>query len=493
MHEAADEGRSRQRTLFPVNKPERPGSPLQQSDNSHGTRKALSLFSSAGIGDLGVTAAGIDIVLANELLPQRVALYRANFPHRVIEGDVIANKAAIIEAVRGLLNSEPLFLVYATPPCQGMSSNGMGKLKSEVAAGRRGAEDQRNRLIIPTMDIVEQLRPIWLLLENVPAMATTAIRTHGGKTENIIDYVKHRLGDDYDGAAEVIACEDFGIPQRRKRMIAIFTRDATAKSLFHSNGRTFFPPSLKEPKRTLRDSIHHLPSLDARPGLNEAREFHPYHFVPIMAEQKHLWVKHTREGQTAFNNQCINPKCRFQETPGHRDILVDGKWVSAKDIPLHCAKCGALLPRPHVIEEGAPRLMRGFHSAYRRMLWDEPARTLTQNFIYEASDNKVHPSQNRVLSIYEAMIVQTISRYQYAFQASGAELSAARIAEVIGESVPPYIIEKICRAMVSSTGSHTLGSAAAPAGSTARRQRKSTSLQHNRRTSPATAKRLPKR
>jgi DNA (cytosine-5)-methyltransferase 1 len=85
------------------------------------------------------------------------------------------------------------------------------------------------------------------------------------------------------------------------------------------------------------------------------------------------------------------------------------------------------------------------------MKWDEPARTLTQNFIYEASDNKIHPTQNRVLSVYEAMIVQTISRYDYRFCADGSEVSTARLAEVIGESVPPYLIEKICRMMISTS------------------------------------------
>jgi DNA (cytosine-5)-methyltransferase 1 len=81
--------------------------------------------------------------------------------------------------------------------------------------------------------------------------------------------------------------------------------------------------------------------------------------------------------------------------------------------------------------------------------WDETARTLTQNFIYEASDNKIHPSQNRVLSVYEAMVLQTISRYKYTFQIDGKDISTAQIAEVIGESVPPYLIEKICRMMVA--------------------------------------------
>jgi len=452
MPKSAKADRHVQRALFENDGCETTLIPNRVTSKLAGHPKAVSLFSSAGIGDLGVLAAGLEIILANELLPQRVQLYRENFRHEIIEADIVAAKSAIIEAAHAKLAGEPLFLLYATPPCQGMSSNGMGKLKSEVAAGRRGPEDARNRLIIPTMDIAEQLRPMWLLLENVPAMASTEIRTHGNKTEHIIDYVKRRLGPEYAGTAEVIACEDFGVPQRRKRMIAVFTRHPVAKEHFHQNERSFFTPSLREPKRSLRDAISSLPPLDARPGRNEARGFHPYHYVPAMSDLKYLWVQHTREGDTAFNNQCVNPRCLHKGTPGHRDIKVEGRWVSSKDIPIHCEQCGQLLPRPHVIENGKPRLLRGFHSAYRRMVWDEPARTLTQNFIYEASDNKIHPSQNRVLSVYEAMIVQTIDRYRYAFSVNGVELSAARIAEVIGESVPPYIIQKLCEVMITTTG-----------------------------------------
>jgi DNA (cytosine-5)-methyltransferase 1 len=413
--------------------------------------KAVSLFSSAGIGELGVKATGIEIVVANELLPSRIAIYKENFSHEIIQGDIRERKQDIIKAAKIQLAGDELFLLYATPPCQGMSTNGMGKLKSEVASGRRGDEDARNRLIIPTLDIAVALRPHWLLLENVPGMEKTEIRTSDSRSENIIEYIKRRLGSDYVGRSEVIACEDYGIPQRRKRLITIFTRDPVAKDFFARNANTFLPPTMREPRRTLRDAIEALPALDAKPGKNEERGFHPYHYVPVMSDLKYLWVQHTKEGNTAFNNQCINPSCLSQNNPGHKDVRVDGKWVSSKEIPIYCQSCKALLPRPHVMENGHARLLRGFHSAYRRMKWDEAARTVTQNFIYEASDNKIHPTQNRVLSIYEAMFVQTISQYDYRFQVDGSAVSAARIAEVIGESVPPYLIEKICRMMIAAS------------------------------------------
>ena len=53
---------------------------------------------------------------------------------------------------------------------------------------------------------------------------------------------------------------------------------------------------------------------------------------------------------------------------------MDGKWVSLKDTPIYCDACGELLPRPTVTEKsGEVRPLKGFHSAYRRMRWDQPA------------------------------------------------------------------------------------------------------------------------
>jgi DNA (cytosine-5)-methyltransferase 1 len=172
----------------------------------------------------------------------------------------------------------------------------------------------------------------------------------------------------------------------------------------------------------------------------------------VVSKEKYWWIANTAEGDTAFNNQCVNPKCRFKGNRKHKDEFTGEKWTSGKGTPIYCEKCGELLPRPALAQkDGSLRLLKGFHSAYRRMKWDEPARTLTQNFIYEASDNKIHPEQNRVLSVLEALVVQTIDRYGYIFEIKGTDIGTAKIAEVIGESVPPYLIEKICRMMVMTS------------------------------------------
>ena len=132
-------------------------------------------------------------------------------------------------------------IIYATPPCQGMSSNGAGKLLNEIRKGNRKPDDPRNRLIIPTMHIVKELHPLWFLLENVPTMNNTVIQDEDGNYINIINYVQRELGEEYQGIASVVNYADYGIPQTRKRLITIFTRSEKGKKYLQEH-RSFLPP-----------------------------------------------------------------------------------------------------------------------------------------------------------------------------------------------------------------------------------------------------------
>ena len=60
--------------------------------------KVLSLFSSAGIGELGIEAAGLSILVSNELLQNRCDLYRENYPNvDNICGDIWGKEEEIID------------------------------------------------------------------------------------------------------------------------------------------------------------------------------------------------------------------------------------------------------------------------------------------------------------------------------------------------------------------------------------------------------------
>lgn len=105
-------------------------------------------------------------------------------------------------------------------------------------------------------------------------------------------------------------------------------------------------------------------------------------------DEKYWWVSCTPQNETAYNNQC--PKCGYKGNARHDSCIIDGRHVSKKDTPIYCDKCGALLPRPTIVDKktGKRRLIKGFDTAYKRMSWDTPAPTLTQNFQFVSSDKK---------------------------------------------------------------------------------------------------------
>lgn len=428
----------------------------QQKDGVFMTRNAISLFSSSGIGDLGLKANGIDTVIGCELLEERMDLFRNNYPSaRCFQGDIWSLKEKIVEYYNATYSARP-FLILATPPCQGMSSNGMGKMLSDYRKGLRPKMDERNRLIIPALEIIKALLPEWIILENVFNMTNTLIYDENNELINIINYIKRTLGDSYFGEPVVIDVADYGVPQHRKRLITVLSRSDNdiARKVFlskkkllpdytHSQGDTLFTQHWV----TLRESIGDLPPLRGEKGQNKVEGFYGLHKVPLLDAKKLFWIDNTKEGDTAFNNQCVNPDCMYQGNKIHGAAHdEDGINKSHTDTPLYCERCGSLLPRPWVEDKktGEKRLMKGFVSAYKRMKWDEPASTLTQNFQYACSDNKLHPSQSRVLSLYEGLVLQSIADYDYSFYVGGKICSDGLIRDTIGESVPPRIIDLIC-------------------------------------------------
>lgn len=410
----------------------------------------ISLFASGGIGDLALRAAGVKVIVANELLLERAEVFKYNFPEcKTINGDIWDSKEEIIETTKKILNGISLDFILATPPCQGMSKNGRGKLLNMIRNGERPTLDVRNQLIIPTIDIIKNLQPEIVLFENVPEMNDTVIE-YNNNIINIIDFITENLSPlGYIGKAEVVEFADFGVPERRQRLITVFSKNHKLISYFKKNN-SFIPntthsqrPDLYHKKWvSVREAIGDLPSLDAK-NTDLAISEIPYHKVPLLDNEKYFWVSNTPPEQGAFDNQCI--KCGFKKNPIHgASKNKEGINKSHDHTPIHCIKCGSLLPRPWVNKDGEYRLMKGYTSAYRRMKWDLPATALTTNLSYACSDSKLHPSQNRVLSLYEAFKIHTISEYDYHWvRCDKKKVSDKLIREIIGESIPPKGLQQI--------------------------------------------------
>lgn len=167
---------------------------------------AVDLFSGAGGLSAGLRAAGFDVVAAADHDPDACATYRLNFPQTVlVEGDLTArgNREMIVAAVGG----RQLDLLAGGPPCQAFS---------QVRNHDRLLEDPRNRLYREFVSLLAELRPRALLVENVPGMD----QLQGGSVRRQIEE-DLSLGGDYEVVSGLLDAADFGVPQRRPRLVFV--------------------------------------------------------------------------------------------------------------------------------------------------------------------------------------------------------------------------------------------------------------------------------
>jgi DNA (cytosine-5)-methyltransferase 1 len=244
--------------------------------------KVLSLFANVGLGEFYFKSAGFNVVVANELLSDRVEFYKKLYPdtNKVIGGDIA--KDSIRDQIVDACNEfGPIDLVIATPPCQGMS----------VANALKKPDDDRNKLVVYALDIFDRIGAKYMLIENVPQMAKTFIN-HKGSAVNIIDYINQSIPSNYKCICKTLNAKHLGSPQSRRRSI----------SLISPNG-SWSHPEENQKIKSLRDAIGHLPSLS-----NGEHSNLPWHFASNHNPNHVKWMSATPEGETAFNNKIDYPQ-----------------------------------------------------------------------------------------------------------------------------------------------------------------------------------------
>ena len=343
--------------------------------------KGLSLFSGAGIGETYLADCGIDIIVANELIEKRANLYKSLYPHcKMICGD-ISDNAVFSEIID---NANGVEFLIASPPCQGMSVAGKNRHQDTMIT------DERNYLITYVFRAIELLQPKYILIENVPALLTFKLH-YKGEMHSVIDILKDKFGNEYIVDGKVVDASDYGVPQTRLRAII---------KLFPKNCIWNWPEPVRT-KITVRDAIGKLPSLEAG-----QRSDLKWHFARMHDARHILWMKHTATGTSAFSNSVYFPQK----------------------------------------EDGAR--IKGYESSYRRIKWDEPAPTITIRNDAISSQRNVHPgnlqpdgtySDARVLTPLELMILTSLPE-DWNIPDNTPEIL---IRQVIGEAIPPLMIQKI--------------------------------------------------
>lgn len=184
---------------------------------------ALSLFSGGGGLDLGAEAAGFTtrICIDNdtaccETLETNKGLPRGGGKRFLAKAKILCRDIQQLSAKEILENANigksEIDLIYGGPPCQAFS----------IFGRRKGMEDPRGPLLLDYVRIVHDLQPKVFILENVPGLETIG----GGKIYNdLVDLLKKETnGGKFDVKPFVSDVCDYGVPQRRKRIIIMGSR-----------------------------------------------------------------------------------------------------------------------------------------------------------------------------------------------------------------------------------------------------------------------------
>ncbi len=338
---------------------------------------AIDLFCGAGGLALGFQNAGVRIVAGIDNNSSAMDTFSSNFPNsKAIEYDLAKNCANLIP------NFEYADIILGGPPCQGFS-----------IAGKRDEHDSRNQLVVSYLNLVEKLMPLVAIIENVPNILTMG----NGVFSKYITLGLEKLG------YKVIICKlnaaEFGVPQNRKRVFFIATKN------FH------FSLSLLEKLKivtpiTTEEALSDLPLLE-----DETCSFMPrYKSAPINDYQKTMRAN----SMDLTNHQAVQHKPKTKKIIA---MVPDG--ANYKSLPLEFQNT------------------RKVHIAWTRMNSKKPCFTIDAGH-----NHHFHYKANRVPTVRECARIQS---FPDDFNFKGNRTSQYR---QVGNAVPPILAQKIAETLI---------------------------------------------
>jgi DNA (cytosine-5)-methyltransferase 1 len=321
---------------------------------------AIDLFSGCGGLTTGLRQAGFFVLAAVDNDRVSVDTYKANHSGvRVWRRDITQFSAA---RMRRELRLRPgrLDLLAGCPPCQAFSS-------IRTLNGKHVVRDPDKDLLFQFVRFIKAFGPKAIMIENVPGLAAD---------KRVVQFCTTlaRLG--YQSEFRVLDAAQYGVPQRRRRMILLANRVTTLR--FGRRSRT---------RRTVRESIEGLPKA------GESGD--ALHDFP--------------EKRTPQMNKLI------------KMIPRDG---------------GSRADLPDRYRLACHRKCDGFKDVYGRMSWDLVAPTITTGCFNPSKGRFLHPRFNRAITMREAALLQGFPK-RYRFPKADSKIA---VAAMIGNALPPPFI-----------------------------------------------------
>lgn len=272
------------------------------------------------------------------------------------------------DTIKGYLKDANIKILIGCAPCQPFSTY-------NNADDRK--KDGKWRLLYKFSELIKEVSPDVFSMENVPALKVF------DKGKVLSDFKESLLEAGYYVTEFIVNCEEYGIPQHRKRLVVLGSKYAAIDLI---------PPTCKTPAdyKTVRDAISALPPLKA----GETSQDDPLHRCARLEAKNLSRIKASKPG---------------------------GTWRDWPD---------SIIAECHKKTSGAT-----FASVYGRMSWDEPSPTMTTLCFGYGNGRFGHPEQDRAISLREAALFQTFPM-DYQFVKPGGKYVTKILGRQIGNAVP---------------------------------------------------------
>lgn len=327
---------------------------------------AIDLFSGAGGLSVGLKKAGFRVIAGIENNEAAAKTYKMNHRKHILYCDDIRiiNPYDVMKDLK--IESGELDLLAGCPPCQGFSTHRTRNKCTSV-------EDQRNDLVYEFYRFVRAMKPKTIMMENVPGLA---------KDSRIVSLQRklEKLGYTFgENSITVKDVSNYGVPQRRRRMILLASRFGEITS-----------PKECKIKQTVFDAIG---SLDKPGKTGDYLHDHP------VSRSQHI-------------NSLIS---LIPKDGGSRSELPKEYWL-----PCHI------------------RYPEGYKDVYGRMSWHKVSPTITGGCTNPSKGRFLHPSQNRAITMREAALLQSFPpNYKFSLEKGKEGVSL-----MIGNALPPEFIRR---------------------------------------------------
>lgn len=327
--------------------------------------KVIDLF--CGIGGLthGLVKEGLDVVAGIDNDSSCKFGYEYNNKAQFIDSDILK---VTPEQINKLFGTEKnTFRVLAgCAPCQPFSKLNLNAIT-----------EKQLEPLGKFAELIAQTQPDIVSMENVSNLAVQ------NKYPAFTSFLKVLEDNDYHYKYEVVDVSEFGVPQKRKRLVLLASKFGEIQLIKRTH---------KDKRVTVRDVIKHLEPIKD----GETSEKDPLHRARKLSPLNLKRIKATPHSGGSSNS-----------------------W--SEDLVLDC----------HKKESG--KTYR--HTVYGRMKWDEPSPTMTTQCVGLGNGRYGHPTQNRAISLREAAIFQTFPK-NYKFIPSNEPLIINKVAKFIGNAVP---------------------------------------------------------